>query len=172
MRYQVSNGERVYEVLLAPDGARGDGRPVRVSLERGEGTPVVGLLVDDRSQRIVADRTGRGRWKVRMPGGVVDVDVVDERTKAIREMAGSGAAATGPRPILAPMPGLVVKVEVSVGDCVQAGQGVAIVEAMKMENELRASGAGVVTRVHVREGDAVEKDQVLVELDPLEEGGS
>jgi biotin carboxyl carrier protein len=66
------------------------------------------------------------------------------------------------------MPGMVVKIEVAEGDRVEAGQGVAIVEAMKMENELRAGGPGVVARIHVREGDAVEKDQVLVDLAPLE----
>jgi pyruvate carboxylase subunit B len=53
---------------------------------------------------------------------------------------------------------------------VEAGQGVVIVEAMKMENELRSTGAGVVSRVRVRPGDAVEKDQVLVDLEALPEG--
>jgi len=62
------------------------------------------------------------------------------------------------------MPGLVLRIEVAEGDAVSEGQGVVIVEAMKMENELRASGAGVVSRVLVAEGEAVEKDQVLVEL--------
>jgi pyruvate carboxylase subunit B len=88
---------------------------------------------------------------------------------AIRALAGAGAAAAGPRPIVAPMPGMVVKVEVAAGDTVRAGQGIVIVEAMKMENELRASGAGRVTRVHVSKGDAVAKDQVLVELEAIHE---
>ena len=97
----------------------------------------------------------------------MSADVVDDRTKAIREMAGSGAPAAGPAPIVAPMPGMVVKVEVAEGDPVRAGQGIVIVEAMKMENELRASGAGRVTRVHVDRGDAVSKDQILVEIEPM-----
>jgi pyruvate carboxylase subunit B len=169
MRYHVTIGERVVVVDLGPDGTLVDGRSVEVSLEHADGSPMRGLLVDGRSHRVVAERAGRGRWKLGLRGSAVSADVVDERTKAIREMAGGGAAAAGPAPIVAPMPGMVVRVEVSVGDHVEAGQGVAIVEAMKMENELRASGPGIVERVHVRQGDAVEKDQVLVELAPMEE---
>jgi pyruvate carboxylase subunit B len=59
---------------------------------------------------------------------------------------------------------MVVRVEVEEGDVVRAGQGVVIVEAMKMENELVAETEGIVTRVHVSEGEAVEKDQLLVDL--------
>jgi biotin carboxyl carrier protein len=172
MRYLVTIAERVFEVDLGPEGARVDGRPVMVSLEHAAGSPVRGLILDDRTYRVVADRNRQGGWKLHLRGGVVEADVVDERTQAIRDMAGSGAGAAGPQPIVAPMPGMVVRIEVSEGDVVQPGQGVAIVEAMKMENELRASGAGVVTRVHVREGDAVEKDQVLVDLAPLAQAAS
>jgi pyruvate carboxylase subunit B len=62
------------------------------------------------------------------------------------------------------MPGLVVKLEVDEGDTVEAGQGVVIVEAMKMENELKAESAGVVSCIHVAPGEAVEQDQVLIDL--------
>jgi len=79
---------------------------------------------------------------------------------------------TGPRPVRAPMPGLVVRVEVSLGDVITAGQGVAIVEAMKMENELTADGEGRVSAILVAEGDTVERDQVLVELTSLKEDAS
>jgi biotin carboxyl carrier protein len=65
------------------------------------------------------------------------------------------------------MPGLVVKVEVAVGDEVARGQGLVVMEAMKMENELKSEGAGRVTRIHVEAGATVEKDQVLVELEAV-----
>lgn len=172
MRYHVTIAGRAFEVELGAEGVRVDGRPVRAGLEHVDGSPLCSLIADDRTHRIVAERGGAGRWRLGLRGSVVEVDVVDERTKAIREMAGSGAAPSGPAPIVAPMPGMVVKIEVAEGDRVQAGQGVAIVEAMKMENELRSAGAGIVTRVHVRQGDAVEKDQVLVDLAPLEEAAT
>ena len=99
----------------------------------------------------------------------MQADVVDERTRAILAMTSNGASAVGPPPVLAPMPGLVVRVEVSEGETVSAGQSVVIVEAMKMENELLAEGPAVVKRVHVRDGDAVEKGQLLVDMAPLDE---
>lgn len=70
--------------------------------------------------------------------------------------------ASGPRRIVAPMPGRVVRVLVKPGDTVDARQGLVVVEAMKMENELRAPGAGTVTEVKVTEGASVEANTVLV----------
>ena len=63
------------------------------------------------------------------------------------------------------MPGLVVRVQVEAGQSVAAGAGVVVLEAMKMENELRAATAGTVRTVRVRAGEAVEKGQVLVEFE-------
>jgi len=168
MRYFVTLGERTFEVELGAEGARIDGEAADATLANADGTPVRGLRVDAETYRLVAERGARGRWKLLLRGRSLEVDVVDERTKAIRDMTGAGAAAAGPRPIVAPMPGMVLQVEVAEGDVVQAGQGIVIVEAMKMENELRAAGSGRVTRVHVRKGQAVEKDQVLVDLEPIE----
>jgi pyruvate carboxylase subunit B len=65
----------------------------------------------------------------------------------------------------APMPGLIVRVDVTAGDEVRTGEGVVIIEAMKMENELRADGGGIVSRVLVEAGQAVEKGAVLVEFE-------
>jgi len=172
MRYYVLVGEKRVEVELSPDGARVNGRPVDATLGHADGTPVRGLVVGAEAHRVVGERTARGRWKVGIHGRTHAIEVVDERTMAIRELAGSGAAAAGPRPVVAPMPGMVVKVEVAEGDVVRAGQGIVIVEAMKMENELRASAPGRVTKVHVQRGVAVAKDQVLVELETVTEEAS
>ena len=71
----------------------------------------------------------------------------------------------------APMPGLVVRVEVAEGQAVEAGAGLVVVEAMKMENELRATRAGMVKTVHVAVGQAVEKGAALVTLASAEPSG-
>jgi pyruvate carboxylase subunit B len=63
------------------------------------------------------------------------------------------------------MPGLVVRVSVEEGDRVEAGQSVVIVEAMKMENDLKAESGGVVAKVRVAAGEAVDKGAVLVEFE-------
>ncbi|NUQ12414.1 MAG: acetyl-CoA carboxylase biotin carboxyl carrier protein subunit, partial [Gemmatimonadaceae bacterium] len=72
--------------------------------------------------------------------------------------------AAGPARLVAPMPGLVVRIAVQEGDRVQAGTPLVVMEAMKMENELKAPVDGVVGPVRVRPGEAVEKGAVLVEL--------
>jgi biotin carboxyl carrier protein len=69
------------------------------------------------------------------------------------------------------MPGMVVRVEVEEGQAVSTGQGLVIVEAMKMENELKSQGDVRVRRILVSPGEAVEKDQVLMEFDPPETPG-
>ena len=80
-------------------------------------------------------------------------------------LAAATAGPVGPAPLVAPMPGLIVRVHVAPGDRVEAGQAVVVMEAMKMENELRAAGAGVVRTVEVRAGTAVEKGALLVTFD-------
>ncbi|HEX8906928.1 MAG TPA: biotin/lipoyl-containing protein, partial [Longimicrobiaceae bacterium] len=85
-------------------------------------------------------------------------------TRAIREMTG-GADSEVEKTIAAPMPGLVVKIEVEVGQHVKAGQGVIIVEAMKMENELKAPADGVVAKVLVQERQTVDKGATLIVLE-------
>ena len=164
MIYHVTIGERSWSIELGPSGVIVDGEPVDVDLARIEGGPIRSLRVEGASHRLVARRADREKWDLHLRGRRIRAHVVDERTRAIREMTGAAAGPVGPRPIVAPMPGMVVRVEVSEGDIVRAGQGVVIVEAMKMENELTAEADAVVTRVLVSEGEAVEKDQLLVDL--------
>ncbi|MEX2465774.1 MAG: biotin/lipoyl-containing protein [Gemmatimonadota bacterium] len=164
MLYHVTVRDRTFEVRFGSEGVEVDGRRVEADLSTLPGTPVWGLRLDGASHRVVAHHTGRGSWNVNVSGHPVEAEVVDERTRAIRELTGSAAAAAGPKPITAPMPGLIVKIEVSEGDEVQSGQGVVIVEAMKMENELKAQATGVVEKIHVAPGDTVEKGQVLVDF--------
>lgn len=166
MRYHVSIAGRAYQVELAAEGVLLDGRPVRAELRRLPGTPVHHLLLDGRSHPVVAaPGEASGAWRLHVDGERFEVEVVDERTRAIRAMTGAGAEARGPKPVKAPMPGLVVRVEVEQGQAVRAGQGVVIVEAMKMENELKAEADGVVAAVRVDAGQAVEKGMVLVEFE-------
>jgi acetyl/propionyl-CoA carboxylase alpha subunit len=171
MIYEVTIGERTLTVEIQGSVVTVDGDPYEVDLGRVADGPIRSLLVDGRSHGFAAHEAGGGgRWRLHFGGLTLSAVVVDERTRSIRAMTGEGRSAKGPRPIVAPMPGKVVRVEVAVGDEVRAGQGIVIVEAMKMENELVADSAGMVSGVHVREGQAVEKDQLLVDLAPLEDG--
>jgi pyruvate carboxylase subunit B len=170
MLYHVTLVDRTFQVRVSPEGVEIDGRLVETDLARLEGTLLKGLRVDSASHHVVAYHLARGRWDLNISGYPLEVEVVDDRTRAIRELTGAAAAGAGPKPVVAPMPGLVVKVDVSAGDAVEPGEGVVIVEAMKMENELKAEAGGVVARVHVRAGDTVDKGQVLVDFESPEVG--
>jgi biotin carboxyl carrier protein len=91
------------------------------------------------------------------------VRVESERMRAAEQAKKAGASAAAGI-VKSPMPGRVVKVLVKKGDAVQAGQGLVVLEAMKMENEVRAKAAGTVTDVHVTPGSAVEGNAKLVTL--------
>jgi pyruvate carboxylase subunit B len=164
MRYYVTLDDRTVEVELSPDGPRIDGESVDADLAHVEGTDLRNLLLNGESFRLLARKQHGGAWEIHLRGRRMLAEAVDERSRTIREMTAVATGPAGPKPIRAPMPGLVVKVEVDEGDRVEAGQGVVIVEAMKMENELKAEVSGIVARVHVREGQAVEQDQVLIDL--------
>lgn len=170
MHYFVTIRDEVMEVEVDGDRILVDGSPVEATLGDGAGTPVRSLRLGTRSHALV---TGPRKGDVRtlhLDGEAFRVEVVDERTRRVRELTVAAAGAQGPRPVRAPMPGLVVKVEVAVGDRVVPGQGLVIVEAMKMENELRAEAEGVVAHILVEPGQAVEKDQILLDFQAPEEG--
>jgi biotin carboxyl carrier protein len=131
--------------------------------ERGTGGPDPGpaRVQVFRSYEIgVEDRRG-GQFVVYVNGCAVGVSVPRLRRRAASGPARPDSEA-GPRRVLAPMPGRVVKVLVAPGDLVEAGQGLVVVEAMKMENELRSPRRGRVSLVSVVEGALVEAHSVLV----------
>jgi pyruvate carboxylase subunit B len=166
MKYVVQvNGERL---VVQRDGDRVSdegGEELAAALEAVEGTPVRLVRIGSEVHRVVVRRrAGRGLYTLWIDGFRFEVEALDERARAIRDLT-RDARPAGPAPLIAPMPGLVVRVKVAPGDAVQAGEGLVVMEAMKMENELRAPAAGRVRAVHVAAGTAVEKGAVLVELD-------
>lgn len=143
-----------------------DGRELHARLVDVEGTPVLLLTLGERVYRLVARKgDARGRYTLSLEGRRYAVEALDERTRTIRDLSAASAAAAGPAPLTAPMPGLIVRVTVQPGDQVAAGQGLVVMEAMKMENELRTQSAGTVRAVHAAPGQAVEKGALLVELE-------
>jgi len=169
MLYHVTIGARTLRVELDGQRVVVDGVPVEdAAMAAMPGTPVRHLLLEGRSSTVVATRTDED-WQLAVDGWPVRATVVDERTRAIRAMTGRGVGPQGPKPVKAPMPGLVVRVEVNEGDTVRAGQPVVAMEAMKMENELKAEAPGVVARILVQAGTAVEKGAVLIEFEAVAE---
>jgi biotin carboxyl carrier protein len=123
---------------------------------------VFSLLLDGQSFTIHVERQASG-YRVQARGADLAATVENPRRWAGRSRA-AGAGPGGRQEITAPMPGKVVRVLVTEEQGVESGQGLVVVEAMKMQNEIAAPRGGVVEAVRVREGDTVEHGAVLVVL--------
>ena len=143
-----------WSMLISPDVASG--------VSRADIGPA------SRSYEIAFEPRQAGGQVVYVNGDAFPLTVADAGAAFARRSPGAEtgrAGADGSAAVIAPMPGRVVKVLVAPGDAVAARQPVVIVEAMKMENELRAPRAGTVASVRVSEGQSVEAHAVLVELE-------
>ena len=166
MKYFVTTGGKEFVVEVDGERVTVDGTPIAAAHLNGlAGTPIRHLLEDGASHAVAVESAGRGLWAVGYRGERLEVEVVDERTRHIRSLTGAGQKSAGPPVLKAPMPGLVVRVGVEPGQPVEPGAALVVLEAMKMENELRATAAGTVKAVKVQPGQAVEKGQVLVEFE-------
>jgi biotin carboxyl carrier protein len=166
-------GDHALRTRPAPQGVEVEGPEatlqIAVDLPLPDGSPVRSVRLNGASHRVLAERSEDGTWILRVDGIRHEVQLLDRGQQAARE-ARQRMGGGGPTPLKAPMPGLVVRVEVEPGDRVRPGDGLVIVEAMKMENELKASHAARVRAVYAVPGTAVEKDTVLVEFEAEEMG--
>jgi len=138
----------------------------RVVDARRLGPSVWSLLLGDQVVTVDVDAGKDGELLCDVRGVVVPVAVVDARKRMLEKaQAAQQGQPKGPTVIESNMPGKVVKVLVKVGDAVGANQPLVVVEAMKMENEVRAPRAGAVTVVHVRDGQTVDASGPLVTIE-------
>ena len=167
MKYFVRIGDEELEVTVDGETITLEGEaPVTARLEDLAATPYQLLKIGNQVHRVLGRRGDhRGQYDLSVEGFQLSVEALDERGRAIRQLSGASRKVAGASQLLAPMPGLVVRVNVAEGDAVRAGQGLVVMEAMKMENELRAAAAGVVRKIHVTPGNAVEKGALLLETD-------
>lgn len=149
-QWRVTVDDATYEVqatrvdeallsLLVGQGADAPHRSVSAVVVSGKAAGVRGVHVNGRQLHVTISESGRSRRR-----------------------GGAAAPGAGPQRLTAPMPGKVVRVLVAPGDAVAAGQGLVVVEAMKMENELRAARDGRVRDVAVTEGQSVDAGALLL----------
>ena len=144
--YRIAIGEASYEVDVARAG-----------------DTVHSLLIDGDQHEISVRHQKEGLYRVTSAAGVSEVEIMDPLTHLAR--LAHGETTGGVQQVTAYMPGRVVEILVAEGDEVEAGQGIVVLEAMKMKNEIQAESAGVVRKL------LVEKDQTVEGGDPLFEIG-
>jgi pyruvate carboxylase subunit B len=163
MKYQVTIGDKKFEVDI--DGndpaITVNGRKVTVDYKRFKGGKLHSLLADNVKFEFDLEKSNGG-YDIWHSSGSMFAEVVDEKTNRLRKLMGETGGKAKLAQLKAPMPGLVVAVQVEPGQEVRRGDGLVIVEAMKMENELKATGPGKVKEIKVKQGQAVEKNEVLV----------
>lgn len=148
--------EGQYELTL-------DGATIRVDAVKS-GRTIYSIIEDGRQFEAMVDEQGAHGFDVLIAGQLLHLEAVDERTKLL---AGSAApVAAGKQRIEAEMPGKVVKIAAPVDTEVAEGQGVVVIEAMKMENEIPSPIEGIVTELGVSEGETVESGQLLFVVEP------
>lgn len=113
----------------------------------------------------VLSRDGK-QISILLDGKVYNIEIKNELDLTIERMGLSEYADFQASDIYSPMPGLVLDIEVQDGDLVEEGQTLLILEAMKMENIIKATGSGKVTGIKIEKGDKVEKGQLLIEIEP------
>lgn len=121
------------------------------------------LTVGRKSHEVTVHRSSQEEYQVHLWDGMRSVTLLSPMDMALRGQDASGGGAAGA--LRAPMPGRVVRVLVEAGQSVQKGQGLVVVEAMKMQNELAATFDGTVKAIFVKEGDSVERNAELVTVE-------
>jgi biotin carboxyl carrier protein len=135
-----------------------DGRPVAV--DAAEIAPnIFSILFEGQSFEISVTPSPGGKLKLQAGAQEFNAEVIDARAWSGRRHG--HVEAEGRQQIVAPMPGKVVRLLVQAGDHVEAGQGLLVVEAMKMQNEIRSPKSGAVERILVKEGQLVNAGEVM-----------
>ena len=174
MRYQASVGDRDFEIFVGgPDEVTVDGERHAVDLQPIDGNTLFSLIIDNRSHELHVERR-EGMYYVVLHGDRYPVDVGQARLKELIAMSQHAHEHASGAVVEAPMPGLVVKMLVEQGEEVEADQPLLILEAMKMENELRSPAEGTVRTIGAAAGDTVNQGDVLVVVEPPseDEGGA
>jgi len=164
-RYTATIHGRSYSIVTEEDGSiTVNGQAVQVELRRTRQGPL--LVSGDKTWEVrllQADIDGDS-INVALNGKVIPVFLEDERSALLHSLQSEKATRVHSAVIRSPMPGRISKLLVSQGELIETGQGLFILEAMKMENEIKAPCSGIVKHISVNEGDAVEKNVVLIEI--------
>ena len=162
--WAVKIGDADHAVSISTDGVTVDGEEIDIALEYTPGDRVVAAEIGDEELIVRIART-RGGFKLTARGASHQVRVLPAHVAPYAQHLIEKIPPDLSKFLLCPMPGLLMRLDVGVGDKVEAGQPLAVVEAMKMENILRAEKAGVVKSVNAKTGDSLAVDAVILEME-------
>lgn len=165
MNYNVRVGDENFSIKTTKAGAslvELNGVPARVTWQRLRGN----LYALHWNDEVFTVQIDAHNGEVRLGPHFFEVQVEDERTSVIKKLRAGAQSETALAVIKAPMPGLIVRVEIAKGETVKKGQGLLVIEAMKMENEIKSPLTGTVTEIMVANRMAVEKGAPLLQIKP------
>ncbi|MGB3318695.1 MAG: acetyl/propionyl/methylcrotonyl-CoA carboxylase subunit alpha [Sphingopyxis granuli] len=163
-RWQVTIGDASHKVKLGRKHIKVDGEKVDIALEYTPGDRLVVAEIDGSELAVKVAKTRTG-WRMTTRGAIHDVRVLPWHVAPLSAHMIEKVPPDLSKFLICPMPGLLVALHVGAGDKVEAGQPLATVEAMKMENILRAEKTGVVKSVNAAQGDSLAVDAVILELE-------
>lgn len=161
MKYYSQINGNEYEIEIEAGSVSINGEAISADLTESGVPGLYSFLIDGESHETLIE-SDRANYVVTLRGEQFQVHVEDERTRKFNAGRSAPATADGGQSITAPIPGLIVKVQVEEGEQVEVGQPVVLLEAMKMENEIRTGRAGIITKVAVSEGERVEQNATLI----------
>lgn len=161
MKYVATINDNEYLVEIIDDTkVKIDNQIYTIDFTSISDQPVFSVLINGKSYEAYIFLEEKV-WQVLLKGTFYPVIVEDEREKRLRAATGGNIVLSGDTPIKAPMPGLLISVLVNDDQKVKKGDTLVILESMKMQNELRAPKDGVVSRMQVKSGESVERNQIL-----------
>jgi acetyl/propionyl-CoA carboxylase alpha subunit len=164
MNYIATIGDQKLTISInGNDEIMIDGQAIAADLRTSLDETLYSLLVDGRSYALRLQAMDEC-YRVQVAGETHDVCIVDERTHRLAGLRGTHGAHAGEVVMRAPMPGVIVEVQVRDSDVVEKGQTLVVLESMKMHNEFKAPRAGIVHNVRVTKGQRIEKSAVMLTL--------
>lgn len=164
MKYFARIGNNEYEVEITDAQVMLNGESVDVDIVRSGSPELYSVLFGGHSHELLVT-SDRFNYTVSIRSEQFQVQVQDERSRRLNQARKMPTLPDGELAVSAPIPGLVVKVLVAAGDTIEEGQPLVILEAMKMENEIRSMRTGVVKSIEVAPGQRVEQNAVLIVLE-------
>lgn len=161
--YQVEIDDKSYELIVKDATVVLNGKEIAAELHEIESDTFI-LSIGDRKIEVFGGRTSSGIIALSLNNHNREIDVKDESEILLEKFRNESDSDSGIQAVHAPMPGLVLKILVKAGDQVEKGDGLLILEAMKMENEIKAAQNAQVNEVLVEDAQAVSKGEKMIVL--------